>query len=71
LSLRFKEPRIEGDEFDARAKELAQELDLEILKTTTEEELQQGLTETLGKRDLDSDTREQQTDSPMKAVKGN
>ena len=53
MSLRFKEPRNESEEFDAKAKELALELDVEILKATTEEELSTIQGGELGKREND------------------
>lgn len=55
LSLRFKEPRKEGEEYDARSRELALELEVEILRIIASEEEQNsrdgGMGE-LGKRDL-------------------
>lgn len=36
--MRFKEPRKDGEEYEARARELALELEVEILRATTEEE---------------------------------
>lgn len=37
--MRFKEPRKDGEEYEAKARELALELEVEILRATTEEEL--------------------------------
>lgn len=35
--MRFKEPRKDGEEYEAKARELALELEVEILRATTEE----------------------------------
>ena len=53
LNLRFKEPRKEGEEYEAKTKELSLELEVEILRATTEEELvnsKGGEGDLLGKR---------------------
>ena len=36
--MRFKEPRKDGEEYESKARELALELEVEILRATTEEE---------------------------------
>jgi hypothetical protein len=59
LSLRFKDPRKDGDEYEAKSRELALELEVEILRETTEvENFGQPMTDfnngSLGKRHEDS-----------------
>lgn len=59
MSLRFKDPRKEGDEYEAKSRELALELEVEILRETTEVDRAAGYTAdhengSLGKREPDS-----------------
>lgn len=73
MSLRFKDPRKEGEEYEAKSRELALELEVEILRETTEvdnhsqplDDLKNG---SLGKRQADSHSNGHTTDHELNGL---